>query len=296
MGIKDQLRKVKENWLIAVLLIIVVLIPLLGNYDVGQVGDFFPELGIAESADYALKGSVSSVRPGYYPKVQDGFAPDVQDRKITKTVSLTTEVEQGQFKDAEQRPKAIIASSEALLLNENVYKHDTGRKGYYQGTYYLKVEVQKYAAVVSQVREIGEIQYFTENVDDVTESHTNLKTELEAERARLQRYREMLAEATEIQDKLELSDRIFNQERTVKYLEDALKNIDERVEYSTISITLQEKRSDYADIVFVKFSELVEKLVDSVNGVLTLVMALLPYALAVVLVWWGVRKVRGSKR
>ena len=51
----------------------------------------------------------------------------------------------------------------------------------------------------------------------------------------------MLTEATAVSDKIELSDRIFNQERTIKYFEDQLKNAGTRVEYSTLYVTLTEK-------------------------------------------------------
>lgn len=76
---------------------------------------------------------------------------------------------------------------------------------------------------------------------------------------------------------------------------DALKNVGQQVEYSTIYVAIQEKRSEYAGIVFVKLSELVQRLVSSVNNVITLVIAALPYAVAILLLWLGVRWARRRK-
>lgn len=63
----------------------------------------------------------------------------------------------------------------------------------------------------------------------------------------------MYKEATSIQDKLTLNDRIFDQERRIKYLTDSINNMDQRIEYSTVYISLTEKKSEYINIVFVKF-------------------------------------------
>ena len=88
---------------------------------------------------------------------------------------------------------------------------------------------------------------------------------------------------------------IFDQERTIKYLEDSLKNIDKQVDYSTIYVTLNEKQSEYANIVFVKFSELVKRFVGSINSLLTLIFVVVPYAVAVAILWVAVRVFRKGK-
>jgi len=78
----------------------------------------------------------------------------------------------------------------------------------------------------------------------------------------------------------------------VKYLQDSLINKDRQVDYSTVSVTLQEERSEYANIVLVTFSRLIRNLVNSFNGLLSLIFMALPYAVIVLLVWVGVRVVR----
>ena len=95
----------------------------------------------------------------------------------------------------------------------------------------------------------------------------------------------MYEEAQLIADKIQLNDRIFEQETKIKYIEDSLKNIDKRVDYSTIYVTLNEKQPKYANIVFIEFSELVRRLVDSINSLLKLIFTALPYAIAGFVVW-----------
>ncbi|MBI2107385.1 DUF4349 domain-containing protein [Candidatus Woesearchaeota archaeon] len=90
---------------------------------------------------------------------------------------------------------------------------------------------------------------------------------------------QMYEEAKSIQDKIDLSDRIFNPERAIKYYEEELKNIDNQVSYSTVSLTLTEKQSDYANIMFVKFSSLISSFVESLNSLLKFTVIILPWAI-----------------
>ena len=89
----------------------------------------------------------------------------------------------------------------------------------------------------------------------------------------------MFKEAIIVADRITLNDRIFDQERIIKYMQDAIENMDKTVEYSTIYFSMTEKRSDYADIVFVKFSELVQTFVGSINSMLGIIFVLLPWAI-----------------
>ena len=154
-----------------------------------------------------------------------------------------------------------------------------------QGNYQIKVVESKADAVINQLKNIGEVTSFNENKRDITESYTSIEVELVVEKNRLQRFKEMYQEAKEINDKIQLNNYIFNQERTVKMLEDSLKYKDQKVDYTTIYFNMQEKRSEYVDIVLVKFSALVRGLVDSFNNLLYLLFVALPYAIVVLIGW-----------
>src|SRR3989344_3769223 len=297
MTIKEQFQRIKENWLI-VLLLAIVLVLFMGLPAVETVQQgLFQTSGGAYGRDYAYAESSASNKMGigimpspmYY---ESGFAPEEADRKITKTVSLSTEVERGSFKQAESKLKSIVTATDSFLLNENAQKYDQGdgRRTYYSGSYTIKVEAGKYEAVIFQLKEIGEVTSFSENADDITEQFVDLQTELTAEKERLARYKQMLSEASTVEDKIQLSDRIFNQERTIKYLEEQLKDTGNRVEYSTIYVTIAEEQSEYVDAVLVKFSELVTKFLNSLNNLLKWLVGLIPYAAVAALVWLGWKK------
>jgi hypothetical protein len=171
-----------------------------------------------------------------------------------------------------------------------VNRYGTELFSYHIGYYSIKVETSKYDAVVTQLKDIGKVESFSENVVDVTGTHTDLKVQLATEKERLKRYQEMYNEAEDVEDKIMLSDRIFNQERTIKWIEQRIENIEKDVSYSTISVTIKEKQSGYANIALVKFSALVKAFVNSVNSLLSFVFAILPWAVGVAILWFGYKK------
>ncbi len=288
MSFKDQLSKIKDNWLLIVIIVVLVAIFAGGSSVVTNLGQATYKMAADSVESAAYRGAV------YYG--DEGFAPDVEERVITKTASISSEVDRGRFKEAETQLKNIVSSADAFLLNENANLHGSGADSFYQGSYQIKVDTAKYASVVSQLKAIGEVKSFSENTLDITGSYTNTQIEIDTEKARLARYEEMYDEATDVEDKITLNDRIFDQERRVKYLEDRLSNMDQRVDYSTVSVTLTEKRSSYAQIAFVRFGDLVKSLVGSLNVVLYTLFVVVPWLVLIAAVAFVVRIVRKLRR
>lgn len=290
MTLKDQWKKIKDNWLlIAAVLVLIAIFGNLGgssNYASSAVRESFQAMGGSSAKMASANYATDSM---YYPTPASDFAPEVKDRIITKTTSITEEIKRGEFLTAESKLKAIITSSDSFLLNENANIYGEGWDRYYSGSYQIKIESSKYSSVITQLKELGKVTSFNENADDITGQYTDTNVELEAEKERMTRYRQMYSEAITIEDKINLNDRIFNQERTIKYLEDSIKNMDNRVSYSTIYLTMNEKQSTYSNIALVKLGELVRNLVNSFNSLLSLLFTLLPWAVAAGLVWGIVR-------
>ncbi len=295
MSIKNQFNIIKDNWLIVLVLLIVVVVTLGGNIMGLGSNDMMMKSQGMYATDMAMSES-ASYRGGSMPGYNNDFAPEVEERKIVKTTSLSTEVEKGAFQTSEDKLKAIVTASDSYILNTNTNKNSYGNREYMRGYYQIKVDTAKYDAVVSQLKEIGEIQSFNENENDITGSYTNREIELQVAKDKLLRYQNMYEEAEQFSDKLDLNDRIFNQERAVKYLEDSINNMDQKVEYSTISFTLSEKQGNYANIALAQFSDLIKSLVSSFNGLLYVFFVVLPWAVAITIITLIVRIFRKRKQ
>jgi len=289
MSIKSQFKKIKENWLL-ILLFAVALFFVSGAEIGGELGMVMPKMASMDMDDMAMSRAYGGVPS---PMYDEGFAPEIEERKITKQAGFSTEVERGAFSAADQQLRNIVQSSESFITNENINTY--GKREYKSGSYQLRVDTSKYGSVISQLKQIGEVKDFWENAQDITQRYTDVEVELDAEKQRLERYKKMLDEADRVEDKIELSDRIFNQERTIKYLEQSLERQDQRIEYTTISVTITEKQSEYVDVAFAKISDLVKALVNSINSVLYLLFVVLPYAVVIGVIYWVYRKIKKKK-
>ena len=268
---KQQIQKLKENWL---LLLVVILILAIFNFN-------------SISTGFSLKSSESFIAQdavygrGFIPYPSQDFAPNVEERKLTKDANLGLEIKRGTFQESQNEAKSIITKNNALLLNENSQKIDTDKRSYFQGNYQIKVPIASYQKIIDDLKSLGEITSFSENTQDITGEYLNLQDELKVETQRLERYRQLFSQSSSISDQITLEDRIFDQERRIAYLEEMLTNSDKRVEYSTIYLTLTEAQSEYVNAVFIKFSELVTGFVNSINNLFYFVFAVIPYVLGI---------------
>ncbi len=281
--IKKQLLKLKENWLLVVLFVV-------GLLFFSGAGNMFTGVGMNDLSYGKSMDGVMVERMAYssgMPSYDEGFAPDVQERKISTSLSMSTEVKRGTYAENEQQFKSIVATSNSLIVNENVNIYNDAKSGHYQ----IKVVSGKAEAVLTQLKKIGEVKSFYTNKQDITNSYTNNKIELESEKERLKLYKQLFTEIENTNEKIQLTNLIFNQERTIKYLEERLESKDQKVDYTTISFSMNEKQSEWTNIALTSLGNLVRNLVDSINTLLTLIFVILPYAVIALLVWLGVRVV-----
>jgi hypothetical protein len=297
MTVGDQFQKLKDNWLLIALFLVMMVFMMNMQLFGSSVSSYDSYNGGVGSMAKSY-GSYQNSAGGYYPSMYDNrdFAPDEENRKIMKTVTMSTEVKRGSFDSEEDRFKAIVTSSRSFLLSENSNSYGEKRNAYQVGSYTVKVPVTELESVLTQLKAIGEIKSYVENKEDITGQYSNLEIELETEKARLVRYNQMFSEATLVADKITLNDRIFDQERTIKYMEEQIGNMDKTIDYSTIYFSIQEKRSEYANVVFVKFAQLIQMLVGSFNAMISLVFVLIPWAVAAAVIYFATMLIKGSKK
>ena len=309
MTVKDQFKKLKDNWLLILLPFVLIFILVIGFSGITILTDTFssyggsssdsyqrPSIGYSsanyEAASMATRFSLSKASP---TPSNDVVLPKA-DRMIAKTASMQSKVDRGKFLDSENSLKNIVKSSSGFILDQNVETYGKDRDAYEAGRYQIKIDSKKYDSVVSQLKAIGKNEVFVENAQDVTQAHTDLNVQLETEKGRLARYQEMYKNATVTEDKILISDRIFSQENTIKYLEESLKNVDNQVVYSTVDVTLTEMKSDYSDLGFASFSSLVISFVGSLSALVVILVALLPWILVIWLIVFVVRKIRNRNK
>ncbi|OIO80246.1 hypothetical protein AUJ84_04345 [Candidatus Pacearchaeota archaeon CG1_02_32_132] len=274
VSIGKQFKVLKDNWLIVIALIFVVL--LLSNFRIDNIST----AGVFSTNDASFKEMGAGTVPNYFG---NDFAPDVETRKIIYSASVNVEVDKGDFLEVDDKFEGIVRSREGIVLNKNLnsYGESERKIGYYS----LRVDVRNLDALLNDLKELGEVKGFSKDAYDVTGSYLGLEERLKIESEKLVRLKSFLNEATSINDKILLNEQISEQERTIEYLQEALQSQDEQIEYATVSFTLEEKESEFANITFVTFGELVKSFVDSIAGLLRLTFVLIPYVFIIFIIW-----------
>lgn len=279
LSIGKQLKVLKDNWLIVIALIVMVL--LLSNFDISRV----VTSQLSSDEGFAKEDNALGIVPNYFG---NDFAPNVETRKIVYSASVNVEVDRGDFLEADDNFESIVRGREGIVLNRNVNSYGESQRkiGYYS----LMVDVRNLDALLNDLKEIGEVKGFSKDAYDVTGSYINLEERFKIESEKLIRLKSFLNEATSISDKILLNEQISEQERTIEYLQEALQSQDEQIEYATVSFTLEEEESEFANITFVTFGELVKSFVDSIAELLRLIFILVPYAFIIFVIWIIFRK------
>lgn len=278
MALKNQFQKLKDNWLIIV--VVVLLILMINNNSIVPT-NLTSKIGYTEE-DYAVGSSAGRAVDSYYPSFNDDFAPGVDDRKITKNVYESIKIKRGMFEDKLSLLKIKVSEYDAIILNENIYSNGEGFSKRDFANYNIKVKESDYKEFVAEIESLGDIESYSENAQDITGNYLDIQEQLVLENQRLDRYKALLSESKSIEEKISLTDRIFEQEKTIKYLEESLNNQDLRIDYVTINLNLNEEQSNFAGSLLVSLRDLIRTFVGSLNNLVTLLIYLVPW---LVLIW-----------
>lgn len=280
MSLSSQFQKLKENWLLlAVILLLVIVLnnnSFLNNNLVNKISS--PGIAYFEE-DYA-RGS--SAIDSYYPSFDQDFAPGVEDRKITKNVYQSMEVNRGDFDNKIKILKEIISENDVIVVNENINSYGENKNRQRSATYNLKILEINYKSFIGEINNLGDVESYSENARDITGNYLNTRDKITLEKQRLERYKSLLTSSNSIDEKISLTDRIYEQERTIKYLEESLNNKDLSLDYVTLNLNISEKSSNFAGTLFVSFKELIRTFVSSLNSLISIIIYLIPW---LILIW-----------
>lgn len=270
MTFSNQIKTLKENWLILIIFLAIILI--LSNLTPSNIFQQFDSISKSSAGGYSESSR-------YYPGINQDFAPEESDRKITKTISTSIETKRGNFDLTTNSLKNYIKESNSILINENINFYGEGINKRKTGSYSIQVPKENYESIISKIKNLGEIQSFNENLNDITGTYINIQDTLELEKQKLERYKELFEISKSTEEKIQLTDRLFEQERRIKYLEESLNNQDLRIEYINMYITLNEKPSNFANISIITLKEIIRGFVNSFNKLITIIIWIIPWAI-----------------
>jgi hypothetical protein len=201
--------------------------------------------------------SPSTEETTQHEDAQEAPQPDTIGKKIIKDGQLRMEVED--LSVAKQNIDTLLKEFQAYYENEQYHATD------YQSTYELKIRVlsQNFEALLNAI-ESGAGEVLSKNITarDVTEQYVDLSIRLANNRKYLERYNQLLARANSVEDILEIEERTRRIEEEIDSKVGQLKYLDDRVKYSTLTLTLiqyheitKAERTSYGKKVVRAFSD-----------------------------------------
>ena len=135
---------------------------------------------------------------------------------------------------------AAQASSIIQSLGGFTFAQDTRTQGRAQTTLTFKVRPEQFAAALDRLSNVGELVEQSVNAEDVTDIVVDLNSRISTAEISVNRLREFLSRATEVEGVAELERELANRETNLERLRGQLRSLRDRVDLSTITLSITE--------------------------------------------------------
>lgn len=182
--------------------------------------------------DAAANQKSASVKPDTAPAKNDSTA-----KKIIKNGEMGIAV--AHINDAKLKVDGILKKQNAYTQSETFRNTEISE----ELDLVIRVPYQNFDQLISSFSEgIGAVEYKNISSEDVTEEYTDVAIKLENKRIYLEKYRDLLKNAATTKDMLEIQENIRKLEDEIDVAEGRLRFIDDRVNYSTLRLSLTKEK------------------------------------------------------
>lgn len=197
---------------------------------------------IVENTSFGYDKSESSLDYGYSSEPSyesEGFqsadgSKSSTDQMLIMNSSITIIVKDNEKKDEEIR--TYIKQHNGKLINSNAYQYDKFDKVF---TLQVKIPQEDYDAFMDYLKDIGDVDYFSENSYDVYDQYQDNELRIEMFENKLSRLYELLDSAKDINDLIIIENSISDTIYQIEYLKGIQDNLEYESDYATITITLK---------------------------------------------------------
>lgn len=158
-------------------------------------------------------------------------------QKLVRTASLTLRTTA--FEADLESVQALLDSLGGYV--ENLYQYgDVASGDTRTASLSVRVPSENLDAFLSGVEGVGRVTDRSESVTDMTVQYTDNQTRLETLYAKMERLNQLMAQAQEVSDLIELESAIADTQYEIERYETSQRDIDRRVDMSAVSVTLLE--------------------------------------------------------
>ncbi|MEI3791763.1 MULTISPECIES: DUF4349 domain-containing protein [unclassified Chryseobacterium] len=193
-----------------------------------EVYQMAPASSISEKSEPVNK----SAQPSIAPKKLDTIA-----KKIIKNGNMKIQV--GDIKKAQNQVEDILKKNNAYIQTEQFQNTDLDDNL----DLVIRVPHKNFDALINSFSDgVGSVLSKNISSDDVTEEYTDVSIKLANKKIYLEKYRDMLRSASTTKDMIEIQETIRELEDEIDVAEGRLRFIDDRVNYSTLNLSLYKEK------------------------------------------------------
>ena len=166
----------------------------------------------------------------------------------------------------------------------------------------LRIPAERLDAFLSHAEEVGNVTSFTSYVEDVSDRYYDVQARLDTQLTKMERLQALLAEAELVSDLIEIENSIADTQYMIDSYQGSLKGMDDKVDYSTVSIYVQESRvvetkeASFLERIGAGITESLELGFEFLQDSCIFLIAALPWIAVVVLIAVVVRQIRKRKK
>lgn len=164
----------------------------------------------------------------------------------TKSLNIQTgrvQYETAEYQKAKEHLLNVLTEQDAVIMSEseNIWKDSMSRK-YRNNWYQINVPADKLKETLKEIEKSPYLYAVSQSVDlwDVTEIVSDTESRIKAKTQLIQRYQELLENATEISDLIAITDALSTAESELSELKRQQNDTQKDIQYSEISISLTE--------------------------------------------------------
>lgn len=264
----DNFKKYWKNYLIILLLLVIVLGGYLNPFSVNTKG-FMSSDSMMMATESSRGVASSSYFPPFYG---DSVAPDAQERKITRNANLGLETDR--FDSSRSSIINTFKAYDSIIMSESESRNQWNNIRSLNVN--ARIESDKLDALLEDLKQYGEITSLNVYSNDVTATYINYEERLDRYNAQIDRYKTMLErENLSIRDEIDIQTRLDQLEEQVGFIQRNFDSLEQRVEYSSVYLSLTEKPGTFDDLDFLGFTDSLKMFLNSLNtGLKYLVMIL----------------------
>jgi hypothetical protein len=199
------------------------------------------------------------------------------EQRIIKTASIKIEVVNVQ--QSISTIEIVAEENQGLIQSSSVY---AGQNNQYSGSVTMRIPSSQFDGALSKISVIGKIISSSTSAEDVTEEYVDLAAQKTALTNQLEQYNRILTKAINVSEILEVQREIERVQVELDRIHGRIKYLDNRVSFSTITISLTEP----AQVVTATGHSAASVISDGISGfiemvvvIVVIIMTLLPLAI-----------------